>query len=123
MSTVNVKRELVFAAKWLAFLGALALATTVVYGQEVQAVNLGHQGRQACVPSVRQVELPDYVRTPRMGIQEQLVHLPDWNGVTPMFHPSPAVVFMDEPVDIAYIRRNHSGYRQVGPKLWKRSER
>ena len=120
MSSVNMKRELVFAVKWLAFLGALAAATTVVHAQSAQVVNLGHQGLQGRVPRVERVKLPDFVRTPHMGIQEQLVQLPNWNGIAPMFHPSPVLVFMDEPVDVAYIRRNHTGYQQIGPKLWLR---
>ena len=123
MQTENVKRELVFAAKWLFGMFMLLVLVSVVHAQTVQAVNLGHQGLQARALVVRQVELPDYVRTSHMGIQEQLVRLPDWNGVTPMFHPSPVVVFIDEPVDVMWIRRGHSGYRQVGPKLWKRSGR
>ena len=106
----NVKRELVFAAKWLFGMLMLLMLVSVMKGQ----------GVQASVPKVQQVKLPDYVRTPRMGIQEQFVRLPNWNGIAPMFHPSPVLVFMDEPVDVAYIRRNHTGYQQIGPKLWLR---
>jgi hypothetical protein len=123
MHSVDVKRELVFAVKWLAFLGALAVCASVVHAQTIQAVNLGRQGLQARALAVQEVELPDFARTPRMSVQEQLVRLPDWNGIAPMFHPSPVVVFMDEPVDIAYIRRSHSGYKRIGNKLWKRVER
>jgi hypothetical protein len=72
---------------------------------------------------IRKVTLPQ-PPVEKNVVKLQNVHLPNWNGVTPMWTPKPSIVFMDIPIErIARERAHRIGYEHIGYKLYRRIEK